>query len=172
MIMIGDVLFFKKKNTFVSKLIANITKSEYTHVGLIVSYDEFSNVFTIIESNRFIRTRIERINFDDASHVIYSIGYKSEETESKIVDHAHEALGIQYDYFQILGLLLSLILQGNKRAMFNSTNKLICSELIDITYIKSDIKRNNMDNVGNVTPQELLEAYPFKMIERVIQKEA
>lgn len=166
MVMIGDVIFFKKTNSFISEVIANITKSDFTHVGLIVAVDKPTGDVIIIESNRFIRTRLERIKLNDEFHAIYSIGYKSQETEKRIVHYAYEALSIRYDYFQILGLFLSLLFKGDRYAMFNSQNKLICSELIDIVYVKSGIKRKNMENLGNVTPQDLLDLYSFTMIEK------
>lgn len=166
--MIGDVLFFKKKDSFISTIIADFTKSDFTHVGIIVGYDSFTQEMTIIESDRFIKTRIERIRFDDNQHVLYSVGIKSQEVEDRIVKYAHETIGTDYDYLQIFGLFLSLVLKGNKCAVFNSSNKYICSELIDMVYVKSGVKRKNLQNVGNVTPQELLELYEFKIVEKEV----
>lgn len=165
MIMIGDVVFFMKTNSLVSRVIANITKSDFTHVGLIVAHDEMTGVATIIESNRFIETRINRIQLSDI-HMVYSTGIKPKEVEDRILKYAHSKIGAKYDYFQILGLFLSLLFKGERRAIFNSTNKLICSELIDLAYYKSGIERKHNVNIGNITPQELLEVYDLKDIRK------
>ena len=161
MIMIGDVVFFRKDNSLISKVIANITKSEFTHVGLIVAYDEKTKIVTIIESNRFVETRLTRVQLDE-NHVVYSTGDKPKEMQDRILKYAYSQIGVKYDYFQIIGLFLSLLLQGGRYAFFDSSNKLICSELIDLAYYKAGVKRKTNLNIGDITPQELLEVYDFK----------
>jgi uncharacterized protein YycO len=156
--MIGSVVFFKKDNSLLSRIIANITKSEFTHVALIVGFDDATNVATIIESNRFITTRVSTTEINE-NHVVYSTGNMTEEVMSRVVEYAFKQLGTKYDYFQILGLFISLVFKGDRLAFFNSSNKLICSELIDIAYFKAGVKRKNYLDIGNITPQELLEVY-------------
>lgn len=157
-IVIGDILFFKKSNNFISNAIASITKSDYTHVGIIIAYDQMSQVATIIESDRFIRTKISRVQLNE-SHSIFAVENMTDEQRELVLKYAHSKIGTEYDYVQILGLFFSLIFKGERRPIFNSTNKIICSELIDLSYVKAGIKRNNADNIGNVTPQELFEVY-------------
>lgn len=159
--MIGDVLFFKRNDSFISRIIAYFTKSEYTHVGLIVGYDECTNIATIIESDRFVDTRINVIELNQQEHVVYTLDKSQDETD-KIIKYAYKSVGIKYDYLQILGLFLSLLFNIEYR-FFDRSNKLICSELIDLSYYKAGIKRNTDINLGNVTPQELLEVYDFRI---------
>lgn len=154
-------MFFKKTNSLVSKIIANITNSEFTHVGLIVNYNRDTNMATIVESNRFILTRVVEIQLD-SNHVIYTTGQKSKEVEDCIVSFAMKRVGTKYDYLQILGLLMSLLFKKGRDGYFNSKNKFICSELIDLAYFKAGVKRKNLENIGNITPQELLEMYDLK----------
>lgn len=163
--MIGDVVFFKKDNSLISKVIANITKSEFTHVGLIVAYDEKTKIATIIESNRFVETRLTRVQLD-SNHVVYTTGDKPREVQDRILKFAYEQVGKKYDYLQILGLFLSLLLKGERYVVFNSSNKLICSELIDLAYYKAGVKRKTNISIGDVTPQELLKVYDFEEIEK------
>jgi Permuted papain-like amidase enzyme, YaeF/YiiX, C92 family len=166
--MVGDVVFFKKNETsFISRIIAKMTKSEYTHVGLIVAFDNLSGEITIIESDRFVNTRINRITLDDTKYVIFTTGDKPKEQVDRIVKFAYRHLGVKYDYLQILGLFLSLLLKGKVDRLFSSKNKLICSELIDLAYYTSSVKRLTDINLGNVTPQELLEVYEFKVRKEV-----
>lgn len=159
--MIGNLVFFKQTNSFISRLIAKVTKSEFTHVGLIVGHDETTGVLTIIESNRFIRTRVARLQLNER-HVIYTIGEQPQEVVDKIVKFAYKNLGKRYDYLQLLGLFISLSCEGKRNIYFNSKNKLICSELVDLAYYTSGVKRKTNENLGNITPQELFEVYDLK----------
>jgi hypothetical protein len=164
--MIGNILFFKKTNSFVSRIIAKITGGEFTHVGLIVAYDPMTNIATIVESDRFVDTKVSRVQLNDG-HVVYSADM-SDETRKKIVKYAFESLGEKYDYLQVFGLFLSLLFKGDRHAIFNSSNKLICSELIDLAYYKAGVKRRNPFDIGNITPQELLEAYDLKEVRKEV----
>lgn len=161
--MIGDVVFFKKTDSLISRAIACVTKSEYTHVGLIVGYNENTKIATIIEANGFVNTRVRTVQIDD-NHVIFTTGEKPKEQIDKIVKFAYNSLGKKYDYLQVFGLFLALTLKGDRYSFFNSTNKFICSELIDLAYYTSGVKRKTTANIGNVTPCELLEVYDFKKV--------
>jgi len=163
--MVGDILFFRKTNSWISKIISNLTKGEYTHVGLIISYDEPTGVATIIESNRFIQTRIITIVIDD-SYSIFSTGDKPESQRDMIIKYAHDSLGTKYDYLHIIGLAISLLFKGERLKFFNIKNRIICSELIDLAYFKAGVKRNHNVNLGNITPIELLEVYDLKEIRK------
>lgn len=163
--MIGDIVFFKKdKTSFISRIIAKITKSEFTHVGLIIGYDENTNIVKIVESDRFVDTRINTIELKKCRHVIYTTTEeKTKEQIYMIMKLAYKYVGVKYDYLQVIGLFFSLLFKKKRSAWFNSKNKLICSELIDIIYYKVGIKRKNIYNLGNITPQELLEVYDLRI---------
>jgi uncharacterized protein YycO len=160
--MIGSVVFFKN-DSFISNIISNITKSEYTHVAIIVDYDKLTNIATIIESDRFVNTRMTTV-YIDSNHIIYSVMNITDDVRNRIVEYAFNQLGKRYDYLQIFGLFISLVFNGDRYAFFNSSNKYICSELIDLAYYKSGVNRRNSLNIGNITPKELLEVYDFNKI--------
>jgi uncharacterized protein YycO len=161
--MIGSVVFFKKnKESFISLIISKLTKSEYTHVGMIVAYNELLKEAVIIESDRFVNTRLTNLRIDNNIHEIYYIKNLSSEHKYRILDNAYKELGKKYDYKQVLSLALSLIFNIKFKNFSNNYNRLICSELIDIVLFKSGIKRKNYDNLVNVTPKELLESYDFE----------
>lgn len=163
--MIGDILFFRKTNSWISKVIAKVTKGDFTHVGLIVSYDELTGVATIIESNRFIETRMTTLIIDD-KYSIFSTGYKPDWQTEMIIGYAFGALGTKYDYFHIIGLAVSLLFKKDRYAFFNLKNRVICSELIDLAYFEAGVARKNSANLGNITPQELIEVYDLKEIRK------
>lgn len=162
--MIGDVVFFIKDNNFISKMIAKMTKSEFTHVGLIIGYDKENKIVKIVESNRFVNTRIDTIELKKYKHVVYTtVEEKTQEQVYTIMNLAYKSVGVKYDYWQIIGLFFSLLFKRRGKAWFNSKNKLICSKLIDIVYYKAGIKRKGEYKLGNVTPKELFEVYDFKV---------
>lgn len=164
--MIGDVIFFRKdKSSFISRVIAKMTESEFTHVGIIIGYDKANNMATIVESDRFVNTRVNLVELNKDLHVVYTTGDKSQQQIDMMMKLSYKAIGIKYDYFQIFGLFLSLLLKRREYAWFNSTNKLICSELIDIVYYKSGVERYGAYKLGNVTPKELFEVYDFRIRE-------
>jgi hypothetical protein len=163
--MIGDVIFFKKNSSFISRMIAKVTNSEYTHVGLIVAFDESTNVAKIIESDRFVNTREREITLGNSKYVVYTTGEKPKEQVDGILKFAYRNIGAKYDYLQILGLFLSLLFKRER--YFNSSNKLICSELIDLAYYTAGVKRLTTSNLGNIVPQELLEVYEFRIRKEV-----
>lgn len=157
--MLGNVLFFKKTDSWISMLISKLTKSEYTHVGLIVGYDEKTNAVTIIESDRFSVAKERQLIIDEKKHFIYTVPNKTKDMEEKIVKYAYQCIGIEYDYIQVLWLFFSLIFKYDRYSFFNNANRFICSEIIDLALLKSGAKRLNPMNVGNITPQELLGLY-------------
>ncbi|UGO46269.1 enoyl-CoA hydratase/carnithine racemase-like [Bacillus phage vB_BanS_Chewbecca] len=161
--MIGNLVFFKKTNSFISSLIAKVTNSEFTHVGLIVGHDEKTGIVTIIESNRFIKTRVARLELNER-HVIYTTGNQPQEVTDRIVKYAYKNLGTSYDYLKLFGLFFSLAFKRKRNIYFNSANKFICSELVDMAYYTAGVRRKTNDNLGNITPQELFEVYDLKEI--------
>lgn len=163
--MIGDVIFFRKDSSIISRIIAFLTKSEFSHVGLIVGYDKTTGLVTVIESNRLVNTRMNIIQLDANLHVIYTVQDKTSEQMERILKFANDSIGVKYDYLQIIGMFISIIF--GKDRYFNSINKYICSELIDLSYYKAGIKRLTELNIGEVYPQELLEVYDFKVRKEV-----
>lgn len=156
--MIGSLVFYKNDHSFVSEAICLITRSQYNHCAIVVGYDEETNVATIIEANGFIKTRTSTIKIDD-SHIIYAPKNMTKEMSDKVVQYAFSKIGTEYDYFQILGLFISYVFKEPRFALFNSTNKFICSELVDKAYQYAGVPRKDKDNLGDISPQELFGEY-------------
>jgi uncharacterized protein YycO len=159
--MIGSVVLYRDETDFFSRGIAYITKNEWTHASIIIGYDEKTNVATVIESNSFIKTRVTTINITK-DHVVFTPKNMTEEMSGKVVKYAFLKIGTEYDYFQILGLFISLVFKEPRLALFNSRNKFICSELVDKAYQFAGVHRKNQKNLGDVTPSELLDVYDFE----------
>lgn len=155
---IGDVIFFKAENTWISKLISKLTHSPYTHVGLAIGKNH------IIEANRFVNTRIVRFDFDGKKHAVYRLQGIDDKIRDKIYAQAMVYNNYPYDYLQILGLFFRYLFRWKKDNLFNRANRLICSELIDYTFYYAGVNRKRELELGDITPSMLLELYDLKKV--------
>jgi hypothetical protein len=151
----GDVVFYKAKGV-IGRIICFVTRSPYSHVALAVDSD------TILESNRFIATRLANID-NGVIHHVYRLEGVTEEQRKNAVSYAMTTLGTKYDYLQILGLFFRYVLRFNYLT-FNTYNRFICSENIDYSFIQADIPRRDLEHLLDISPQELLEKYPLYRI--------
>lgn len=150
----GDVLFYRG-TSLISKVIAWITKSPYTHVALAIGDG------TIIEAQRFIKTTIREINPSE----VYEV-YRTELTEEqkeRIHTLAFVYKDTPYDYLEMLGILLRIFTKGRKN-LVESANKVYCSEVIDYIFYASGVKRWNKIHVGDVYPHELIQVYNLRKV--------
>lgn len=153
----GDVVFFRAQDTWISRLVSRVTKFPYTHVALAIDGKR------IIEANRFIKTRVVELELDHTQHTLYRVPDLTFEQIVKIRERALLFSGYPYDYLQIASWFFQLVFKW-ERDVFNRTNKLICSELIDYAYIAGGVNRNSAEGLGNVTPAMLLEHYDLREV--------
>jgi uncharacterized protein YycO len=140
-----DVVFFRGKG-IVGSLISWFTQSPYSHVGLAIDGAH------IIQAYRFVQTGIVPFEYDPSIHRVYRLDL-TEQQKKDILYYAVSIIGTEYDYWQLIGLLF------NKRGLFDSANKLICSEVIDKAFYYAGVPRKGNLPIGDVTPGELLEIY-------------
>lgn len=155
---VGDVVFYRPKS-LISFCIAKLTGSPYSHVALVVGDG------TIIEANRFIKSRVVSFTFNSEEHALYRIEGLTSEQKRSIVLEALALQGMRYDYGQIIGFLFRLLFKWNRDGLFDRANMLICSELIDRVFDSVGIPRKGFTQVGDVTPQDLLKEYEFVLVE-------
>ena len=153
----GDVIFYRPEG-FIGTIISKLTRSEYSHVSLAV------DATTIIEANRFIKSRVVDLNYADDIHRVYRLRNISPGQQEFIVENALTMVGARYDYAQIFGLWLRLVFSIESK-IFNKVNKYICSEIIDKAFILSMVPRKDNLIIGEVSPQELLEKYDLVKVE-------
>lgn len=165
---VADVVFFRHTDNFISKAIALLTSSEFTHVGLITSVDG-ENKGTIIEADRFIKTRRREFEFDPSLHALYRVPNLTDRQKRDIVSFALTMEGARYDYLQVIGFFIRLVFKLNIGNLFNRSNYLICSELIDKAYYTSGVPRNSVLDIGDVLPNDLLNNYDFRLINKTPQ---
>ncbi|AIF71971.1 enoyl-CoA hydratase/carnithine racemase-like [Bacillus phage Riley] len=155
-ILPADVIFYRP-TSFIGRVISFFTKSPYSHVALAID----SN--TLIEANRFIKTRVVPIEYDKNITHVYRLTDITPEEREEIVAIAKSFEGSDYDYAQIFEMLFRIVF-NIKRTIFNNQSKLTCSEIVDKSFYIAGIDRKDAENLYDVTPEELLHKYKLNRI--------
>jgi len=155
-IQAADVIFYRPTG-FLGRVISYFTSSPYSHVALAIDAN------TIIEANRFIKTRVVPIEYDKNITHIYRLENLTQVEREKIVEIALSMEGTDYDYAQIFEMLFRIVFRI-KRTLFNNQKKLTCSEVVDKSYYLAGFKRKDTEFLYDVTPEELLHKYPLTRV--------
>jgi Permuted papain-like amidase enzyme, YaeF/YiiX, C92 family len=155
-IQAGDILLYKSNGSFIEDEISKITHSPYVHVAIAVG-DGY-----IIEANGFIRTREIPVS-EEPGYDVFRIPGLTDEQRKQIVEFAKSKLGTEYDYGEIVGLLIRFELWPTFPG-FHEAGHYICSSLVDQALIAADVHRKNNAFIGNLSPGELLTYYDFKLV--------
>lgn len=141
----GDVIFVKPKG-FLSRMVAKIDGGPFSHVAMAVSATH------IVEAQAFTRSRITPITERDT--VILDLGL-SDQQRAYIKEYAIAATGKWYDYELIAGYFAKNVFKWNYKALWNSQNNLICSELVAglLLLVKYEGAEGLQDQ--NISPREL-----------------
>ncbi|AFQ96518.1 hypothetical protein [Bacillus phage vB_BceM_Bc431v3] len=156
MIQSADVIFYRPKS-FIGWVISKVTNSPYSHVALAID----SN--TLIEANRFIKTRVVPIEYDNKITHIYRLDNVTQEERGRIVSIALSYEGTDYDYAQIFEMFVRIVFRI-KRTLFNNQQKLTCSEVVDNAFYKAGVKRKDQEFLYDITPEELLHKYSLHRV--------
>jgi hypothetical protein len=147
-IEIGSLLFVRG-DSLISKLIEKIDGGSFSHVCIVLSEKG-----SILEAQRFTKSRIVPIYFDDYEIINLNL---TDDQKDKLVKLAVDLVGIRYDYKQVFCELIEKIL---KKELFpNNPKNMMCSELVtylllQIGYLKST---DEIDKFLDFTPNELYE---------------
>jgi len=152
----ADVIFYRPKS-FIGWVISKVTNSPYSHVALAID----SN--TLIEANRFIKTRVVPIEYDNKITHIYRLDNVTQEERDRIVSIALSYEGTDYDYAQIFEMFVRIVFRI-KRTLFNNQQKLTCSEVVDNAFYKAGVKRKDLEFLYDITPEELLHKYSLHRV--------
>lgn len=143
----GDVILCRS-NGILSGAVSWITRSPYSHVAII--YEGSVAIHSTIGGVRSVS--VWNLNPFD----VYRL--KSEMTEwekdkVKITLDNSLRYDIAYDYYQFFAYSYYSIFGGENK--FNSPNKYICSELIDVVFKRLGYHLTKYDMIGDVTPKEI-----------------
>jgi uncharacterized protein YycO len=157
MVEIGDIVFFRKTDTLLTRLIANVQHSPYTHVGMIVGDG------LMVEAQGFMRTRILPLALEPDKYEIYRIPNLTDEQKRRIVEFAESKVYTKYDYWKAVGLFIRFEFMDRFKG-FDESNRYICSELVDMALHAGNVPRRNMDHLGDVSPSELFVYYDLQKV--------
>lgn len=135
----GDILLSRNKKHPVSITIANITKSNWSHV------------FLYIGEGKIIESSIHGVVINPLSHYLnnkYDVGLfrtkekLSPEQTKKLIDRARSLLGIKYGFLQVLWLAILRLFGKSEDPdwSLDVDTGMICSEMIAHAYEYIGIK--------------------------------
>ena len=143
----GDVVFVKPSG-FISRMVALIDGGPYSHVAMAV------NETHIVEAQYFTRSRITPAYARDV--LVLDLGL-SDEQRAFLQQQAIMVTGRWYDYRLIVHYFVTNALKWNLKAIWNSQNNLICSELVAGLLISVGYEGAAGLSERNITPRELFE---------------
>lgn len=146
----GDVLFYRG-TSFISKAIAWVENSPYTHVALYIGDNQ------LIEANSGIKSRIRDIEPSEDFEV-HSFKDITDDQRDRLVKAARHLVGYKYDYAQIVRDFIRIEFH-TYLSFIQTKNAYICSDIIDVPAYIAGIKRHNFCPVGDITPSELFLVY-------------
>lgn len=146
---VGDIVFVKGNTFLVSRLIRWLTKSEFTHVGIVTAEGE------LFEIDAFKKLGI--YPFDHLQYCTYRLkdGLTVEQQ-----NHLNELFAYMpsksrgYDWMRLISLAIELLF--HKSFGYDNIYRYICSEVVDVLYqeIGIDLLPEQMN--GHVSPKDLL----------------
>lgn len=164
---INDAILFRKNDSFISKEIAKITGSSYTHAGIVMEIkpnyikigEALSKGFTEVEYSLDDFTAL----FDNDKIIIKRAKCKIEQTDY----YANQYIGKPYGYFDIIAIFFY---EKFKIIIHEDTvNSLICSEadarvLFDCSLNKLDLSKEFKKPFSYITPDDIFNSTQLKTI--------
>lgn len=151
----GDVVFVRPSG-LLSKLVAKIDGGPFSHVAMAL------NDTHIAEAQYFTKSRITPAYAHDV--MIMDLGLSAQQ-RYEIQQNAITMTGRWYDFRLIVHYFYTNVLKWNAKAIWNSQNNLICSELVAGLLLSVDYEGAEGLRDKNITPRELFEhlsAYELK----------
>ena len=159
----GDVLLALNINNELSKLIAEVTHSQYSHAFMYIG-----NGF-IVEST-FGGVQISPLKkYDDGHHHVISVRHKtlSAEERQKVRKSALKYLGKKYGYPQLLWYLLARMIgksEDPKWQLDLDKNGMVCSEAIARAYEDNGFRIKDGLEPYAIEPVDFVESEHFVRI--------
>ena len=152
----GDIIVFKRSNTFFSRVISWWTKSQYTHVGVasnfplcVIEAETFGVVTNALKGRSFVALRtVKKID------------------TRKFVDFIRSKLGYGYSWTEIFMIGLKSLFRFRYRIPFDWKNEYTCTELPaegleQLFGIKINKKREDCE----LSPQDFIDSPELKRVE-------
>ena len=143
--LIGDIIFIRT-NSPISWLIQKLTRSTWSHCGIICS-----NNF-IIEADIFKPVKGRKMEYSDFKVVPLNI---ADSERLQLISYLLEQTNEKYNYKRICGLLFYLLNFTRNRDLWSEYNKVICCQLITRGLSILDDVNIPQGVVDAITPAEL-----------------
>lgn len=156
MIETGDILLIRHSG-ILSSFIRWYTKSDYAHVAISIG-DEY-----ICEIDMFEKLNIKKNPYQDFDVFRYKHNLSSSQ-KKKLSKYLLNKVKTNkgYDWFRILSIFLQYTFRFP--VIMDEKNKVICSELIDISYKHIGIDLVPWRATGDVTPGDLARSPVLKQV--------
>jgi len=137
--MINDIVLFRKNNSWISRAIAFVTSSSYTHAGIVYYVGNNEVITAEAQAKGFVLVKRSKEEFDALVNLRSIILLRSRKPLFDMTEDIELMLGTKYGYLDLLKILINKI--TGKKAFKESTNSIICSEAVArLLYSASDCK--------------------------------
>lgn len=169
MLETGNIVLFRKNDTFISKAIAAFTGSSYTHVGIISTVKDDELIMAEALAEGFTLSKYDLTMFkqkvDEGIFLVRSP--RKQLHKPRVKETILKYLGRPYGYLDILFIALSKL--TGKRLLKGCADKLICSEAVARVLYESSNKRIDFEKEFNkpysyVTPDDLFMSKQLKTV--------
>lgn len=151
MIKPGQVILFKSKKHFFSRVIMRFSEKKYSHVGIIVRV--FKDEVDVIEARFMKGVQYARYQLDMSKHTVVGHTEAVAEDYEFVADQAFYLLGRPYDVIGSLYLaFLVVTFQRHKINALQDNGKYFCSEIPEHLYERCGLKW--FDYKKSLTPSD------------------
>lgn len=144
----GDIIFLKPTG-LIGYLITKIDGGAFSHVAVAVSTTH------IIEAQYHTKSRIWPV-YEGRSVTVMDLGLTDEQRE-RLIHNSISLVGRWYDYRLLVHYFIKNVFRWNFKAIWNSQNNLICSELASTLLLSIGFSGATGLRDKNITPRELFE---------------
>lgn len=162
----GDIIFFRGRS-FISRGIRWFTNSKWNHVGMALDGTNLIEATAAgVEKNN-----LEELLKRSEKFCIRRVPDLTVEEVELMKDKAYALLYDEYDFLQFISMIPYFLLRkigiNCPFLLFNSRDKMICSELVSVLLWTIDIKIvKNMKSLKKITPEDL---YKFNRLNTVFE---
>ena len=162
----GDIILFKPKG-LLGRLIAWVTKSEYSHSAVVFG-KEYGKVL-LLEID-WTKSRIVTLESMTREYDVFRVDKlegREEDFKRNIIESG-KYFNVMYDYEQLFSFVRRILFRAEEIA--NSPDKYICSELVDRAYKDIGIDLVGEYDTGEVSPEDLADSKLTKKVEVTCMK--
>jgi hypothetical protein len=149
-----DLLFYKGEG-IVSNVIKKVTKSDYSHVALVL--DDYH----LLEADWKKPLSIRHFSYRAEDYDIYRVEGLMEEHKDRLRRYIVDTINSPYDFALIASHLLNYFFKGK---IVGSPNRFDCSEWIDLAFLYAGVDLLPGIAFSTITPEKLVKSPKIKLV--------